>query len=158
LAFYTRALELDRSAADDRRLDITTLLLALSDVAFARDDPATAHDLCEQAHTALGKPGADNPALVIAIDTCLGSAELAANHTAGAIELLELANKLAAKEPDLDASALAGTRFELARALVTRAPARAVALATTARALFAQEGAFAKRQLAEVDAWLREHH
>ncbi|HET9990503.1 MAG TPA: tetratricopeptide repeat-containing protein kinase family protein [Kofleriaceae bacterium] len=157
-AFYTHALELDRRATDDRHLDIAVLLIALSDVAFARNDPATGRDLCNQAHTALGKTGGDNPALVIAIDTCLGSAELAANHTAGAIELLELANKLAAKEPDLDPSALASTRFELARALVTRAPARAVALATTARELFAHEGAFATRQLAEVDAWLREHH
>jgi hypothetical protein len=95
--------------------------------------------------------------LVVAIDTCQGTAELIAGHPASAVEVLELANKLAAKVPDMDPSAVGTTHFALARALASSAPARALALARSARELFEHEGSFATRELAEVDAWLRDH-
>ena len=155
---YTRALDLQRRALGDHHPDVVGSLLALSDVALARNLPAEANAYCDQARAALAKSdeGA-NANQVIAIETCRGDAELAAGHTASAIEVLELANKQIAKSPDIDPSAVAGTRFTLARALAASAPARALALARSARDLFEHEGAFAKRQLAEVDDWLRAH-
>ncbi|HEX7700029.1 MAG TPA: tetratricopeptide repeat protein, partial [Kofleriaceae bacterium] len=155
---YTRALDLQRHALGDHHPEVIGSLLALSDVALARNLPAEANALCDQARAALAKSDeAGNANQVIAIETCRGDAELAAGHVASAIEVLELANKQIAKSPDIDPSAVAGTRFTLARALAATAPTRALALARSARDLFEHEGAFAKRQLAEVDAWLRAH-
>ncbi|MEO8842508.1 MAG: tetratricopeptide repeat-containing protein kinase family protein [Kofleriaceae bacterium] len=155
-AFYTRALDLQRRALGDHHPEVVGSLLALSDVAFARNAPAEANAYCDQARAALAKSDdGGNATQVIAIDICRGDAELAAGHVASALEILELANKQIAKLPDLDPSAVAGTRFSLARALATTAPTRALALARSARELYAHEGAFATHQLAEVDAWLR---
>jgi tetratricopeptide (TPR) repeat protein len=155
---YTRALDLQRHALGDHHPDVVSSLLALSYVALARNLPGEANAFCDQARAALAKSDeAGNANQVIAIETCRGDAELEAGHVASAIEVLELANKQIAKSPDIDPSAVAGTRFTLARALATSAPTRAIALARSARDLFAHEGAFAKRQLAEVDAWLLAH-
>lgn len=87
--------------------------------------------------------------------TGLGESLLAQGRAREALTMLERA--LSLRDPG-DAVDLARTRFALARALASAAaePARAAALATQARDAYRDAGAAYARELAEVEAWLRE--
>jgi tetratricopeptide (TPR) repeat protein len=95
--------------------------------------------------------GADHPALAH-VWNGLGQLELARGHAAKAVPLLERAVAMREKDPS-DATALAESRFALARALGPGDRARQ--LATAARDAYRQAGKPFATELAAVEAWLR---
>jgi len=96
--------------------------------------------------------GADHP-LLGHVWNGVGQLELARGRTAEAVAILGRAVALRERDPG-DATALAESRFALARALGKGDP-KARPLATQAREAYAKAGAAFASQLADIDAWLR---
>ena len=81
----------------------------------------------------------------------IAEAAIALHQPGRAVQAYERALALTSDDDPLHPS----VAFGLAKLLRPSAPARAAALAATARALFVAEGAAGAAQLASVDAWLR---
>jgi tetratricopeptide (TPR) repeat protein len=107
----------------------------------------------EKARAALvASLGADHPILAH-VWNGEGQLELARGHLDKARALLETAVAMRAKDPG-DATALAESRFALAKALPASDHARALELAKQARDVFAASGRPFAKQAADIAAWL----
>jgi tetratricopeptide (TPR) repeat protein/predicted Ser/Thr protein kinase len=97
--------------------------------------------------------GSQHPSLVTTLEQ-IGVSELGEHRPAAALEVLTRAYALPAQG---DPGEVAELRFALARALweTHRDRPRALQLAEEARAAYAAAGADSKKDLAEVEAWLR---
>lgn len=105
--------------------------------------------------------GPDHPQIAYPL-TGLGQALLGQREPADALAHLERALSIRSSDEG-EPTQLAKTRFVLARALwdapadAGRDRARALELAELARSVYAEAGEKSTKELAEVEAWLREH-
>ncbi len=154
LKFHTRALEIRRKTVGDNHPSVAESELAIAEVEFAQHDWAAAQIQCEAARRSTAGSDARNNELAAGIELCFGTVALGTGQPARAVTSLEHAVALQAKGEG-DPGALAEMQFALARALPAAASGRALELAHTARTAFEHEGLFRRRELAEVDQWLR---
>ncbi|HEX2574646.1 MAG TPA: serine/threonine-protein kinase [Polyangia bacterium] len=157
LASYERALAIWEKSLGPDHPNVIAVLTCIATVRRSQGRPALARPLLERAlalSQKLGGPGSLGAAGVLAD---LGATDLVAGNARGAKTLLEQA--LAIQEHrDGDPDSLASTRYQLAQALWvlgTERP-RALSLAQAARDVFARPPA-RKKELAEVEDWLRRH-
>jgi eukaryotic-like serine/threonine-protein kinase len=152
-ADYQKTLDIWTAKLGAEHPSLTAALDGLGDALLAEGKKAAAMSYYQRA-LALGERtlGPKHPELADSL-IGIGLVDLAEGATQRAVAPLERA--LALREKDPDALDLAHARFALARALAGSDKARATALATQARAAYAQSAAGNARELAEIDRWLR---
>jgi eukaryotic-like serine/threonine-protein kinase len=154
---YERALELTIALYGENHDQTAAMLDALANVYIARTDWKRATPYATRALAAYETVfDADNPRVAEAI-ALVGNCQTGLGDTA-AIASLERALAIHDRHPDQDTYEPANTRWLLARALrrFHRDPARAIALAKEARALFAKSTvADAAGVIADIDRWLK---
>jgi tetratricopeptide (TPR) repeat protein len=152
-ASYPRARAIFEAAYGKDAIELGILDINLGEAERARghlDAADAAYHRAEAVITA--KLGAAHP-LLAHVQNGLGQVELARGHAELARPLLERAVTVREHDPG-DATDLAESRFALARALPAADRARAVTLATAARATYRTAGAGYATRLAAVEAWL----
>jgi serine/threonine-protein kinase len=150
---YVRAIPIYERVYGPDNFDTGVVYLNHAEALRVHGDLApAAAEYARAEHALVASLGEDTP-LLAHIWNGTGQLALARGDAAAAVPLLEKAVATREKDPG-DATALAESRFALARALPPDAHARAVQLATAARDAYRDAGTPFAHQVADIEAWL----
>jgi serine/threonine-protein kinase len=150
---YRRAIAIVEHAHGVQSFDAAAVRLNFAEALRVSGRLAEAGEQYEAARVVFVKTVGEDHPWMGHIWNGIGQLEFARGHAAEAVKILEHAVALREKDPG-ETTALAESRFALAKALGKGSP-RAAPLATAARDAFAAAGKGFAKQLAEIDAWLK---
>jgi len=153
-----RALAIKEKALGPTHPGVAMALWSLAKLHLQRRDPGAALLVARRAlDIREHKLGAEHPDVAFALGL-VAEAELALGRAAAALPRVERAVAIIAREKHMDLD-LAELHFTLARVLWAEGHerARARTLAATARDVFTSRGEGMRKELLEVDTWLRDH-